>query len=87
MVEYIILIIAGLVLDICGVFLIIKPVLYFRGVWTREKLDFFKKDYDDQIPEIKINRIKMAWWGVIFLVVGFSLQIAGNYLQYQNLNS
>jgi len=87
MVEYIILIIAGLVLDICGVFLIIKPVLYFRGVWTEEKLDFFKKDYDDQIPEIKINRIKMAWWGVIFLVVGFSLQIAGNYLQYQNLNS
>ena len=85
--DYVVVIIFGLVLDICGAFLIIKPILYFRGVWKGENLDYFKKDFDDQNPDIQINRIKMAWWGVILLGVGFALQIAGNYLQYYNLNS
>ncbi len=87
MVEYVVLIIFGLALDICGAFLIIKPILYFRGVWIGKNLDYFKKDFDDQTPDIIINRIKMAWFGITFLGVGFALQIIGNYLQYLSLNS
>ena len=87
MVEYIVLIIFGLALDICGAFLIIKPVLYFRGVWVGKNLDYFKKDFDDQSTDIRKKRIKMAWFGITFLGVGFFLQIIGNYLQYLSLNS
>jgi len=87
LVEYVLLIIFGLALDICGVFLIVKPILYFRGIWVGKKVDYFKKDFDDQNSDIIDKRIKMAWFGIIFLGVGFALQIVGNYLQYLNLNS
>ena len=87
MTEYVVLIISGLLLDICGAFLIVKPILYFRGIWIGKNLDYFKKDFDDQTPDIVINRIKMAWFGIVFLGVGFVLQIVGNYLQYLSLNS
>ncbi len=86
MTEYV-LIIAGLALDICGAFLIIRPILYFRGVWTGKNLDYFKKEFDDQNPNTTINKIKMAWFGMILLLVGFALQIAGNYLQFLKLTS
>jgi len=87
MTEYIVFIIFGLALDICGAFLIVKPLLYFRGIWVGKNLDYFKKDFDDQTPDIRNKRIKMAWFGIIFLGVGFALQIVGNYLQYLSLNS
>jgi len=57
MVEYVVLIIFGLALDICGAFLIIKPILYFRGVWIGKNLDYFKKDFDDQTQ----NQDGLVW--------------------------
>ena len=87
MTGYIVLIIFGLVLDICGAFLIAKPNLYFRGIWTGKDLDYFKKDFDDQTPDIQINRIKDTWLGIILLGVGTASLIIGSYLQYFSLNS
>ena len=69
----------GLLLDVVGAVLIIRPILYFRGVWTGKNLDYFKKDFDDQTPEIIIGRIKMAWLGLGFLISGFAFQGLGNW--------
>ena len=84
--DYIMFIIVGLVLDIFGAILIVRPILYFKGIWTGKFIDFVQKQNSDDKPNIVRKRIKMAWVGVAFLVVGFSLQIWGNYVQHLPMN-
>jgi len=79
-------IIVGLVLDVLGAILIVRPILYFRGIWTGEFVDYVEKLNSDDSPDKVKNKIKNAWLGVTLLGVGFSLQIYGNYLQYLSLN-
>jgi len=79
--EHIWYIIIGLGFDIIGAILIVKPILYFRGVWIQKNVDYFKKHFDDQTPSIEIRNIRMAWIGVALLSVGFAIQIYGNLLE------
>jgi len=82
--EGLVFILFGLALDICGAFLIIRPLLN-----RIKKLDPKKQQgapekyaiqYTDEDTELKYQ--KWARCGLVFLVIGFGLQILGNYLQY-----
>ena len=78
------LIILGLILDIIGVILILWPSLErsIMIIFKKRKLvDFFwwqgTKDRPDEIKKM----LFVFFCGFVFLVVGFILQIIGNYYQ------
>lgn len=85
--EATLLIVIGLVFDIIGAFLIIKPLLYiYTNHWGKKDpredrggelgmLDLNQKAEDDEQAQ-KFSRI-----GLALLVIGFILQIIGNWLQ------
>lgn len=85
--DGIILITIGLVFDICGAFLILKPLLN-RMKWIDPKneqgarLQNYSIRVDDEKAEWK-HQVN-ARYGLGFLITGFLLQIIGNYFQYLN---
>lgn len=81
----IVLILFGLALDICGAFLIIRPLLNYR-IFKLSPSDYYlKKSTERQWVEGAYEREKhdasQSWIGVSCLMVGFLLQMIGNYMR------
>lgn len=82
------LVVIGLIFDIVGAIFVIEPVVtQFRNY---EKLSFFKKSLlsSKTIDKLEENHIKQSqkkgMLGLRILILGFILQIIGNYFQYLN---
>lgn len=83
-----ILVIIGLITDIIGVIFIIEPVVtQYR---TYAKILFFKKSLlsSKTIDALEQNRIRQSqnkgMLGLRIIILGFILQIIGNYFQFLN---
>jgi len=80
------LVIIGLIVDIVGVSLIIEPVLSQLKIF--EKIKFFKKSLlsSKTIDKLEESHIQQSQnkgkLGLMIIILGFILQIIGNYLQY-----
>lgn len=82
--EGLIFILFGLVLDICGALLIIKPLLNIIKKLDPKKQQGAPEKYAIQSTDEDTEWKYQNWarYGLMFLVIGFVLQILGNYLQY-----
>ncbi|MCH7648780.1 MAG: hypothetical protein IIA83_09255 [Thaumarchaeota archaeon] len=80
-----ILILFGLALDICGAFLIVRPLLNYRIFKLTPSDYYLKKAMDKQWVEGAYPKDRreatQIWFGLAFLVVGFSIQMVGNYMR------
>ena len=74
MIDYIWFIIVGLGLDIIGAVLIVKPILYFKGIWTGKFLDYIEKLNSDDAPKIvkKKNQNGLVWNNFIGIRICFA---------------
>lgn len=94
--ESIIPMTAGLLLDICGVFLILRPFLYglkqllaLERVWFLTNFSDTETDWSNLISNIaksQLNNFRtnydMVYWGFGFLSSGFILILIASWINY-----
>lgn len=82
----------GLLFDIAGAWLVaIEVVNQFRG--SKYEIDstwngIGTPPFDtNEYKQWESSKLKFMWAGLIFLTIGFSLQIASNYLKSNHINA
>ena len=80
-----VLILFGLALDICGAFLIVRPLLNYRIFKLNPSDYYLKKATERQWVEGAYKRERQdavqSGIGISCLAIGFLLQMIGNYLR------
>ncbi len=81
------LIVFGLVIDIIGAYLVLRPLLYlYKRYWGDKKPDLDSKELrmfsspDKEIVKDQDTNQSEARIGFVLLVIGFVMQIIGNWI-------